>query len=109
MIFLQINQAQLKVDNLKEAMSKGAVSRKITNDLAEARRNRDQVHQSLANLLMGKALAQTSLDIAQQVRDMKIELNESCLQYVRLYRRVKEEKMVSTQTLDKKVFLFEKL
>eukprot|EP00111_Clytia_hemisphaerica_P024223 TCONS_00071375-protein len=99
----EINQAQLKVDNLKEAMSKGAVSRKITNDLAEARRTRDQVHQSLANLLMGKALAQTSLDIAQQVRDMKIELNESCSQYVRLYRRVKEEKMVSTQTLDKKL------
>lgn len=86
-------------------VSSGASSRTLVNDLAEARRNRDHVHQNLQNLLVGKALAYTSIEIAQRVHNMKVELNESCQQYVRLYKRVKEEKMIATQTLDKKVFV----
>ena len=84
-------------------LEKGAASRKVTHDLDEARRDRDQVHRKLADLLMGKALAQSSLDIAQHVYNMKTGLNEACLQYTRLYARVMEEKAIVKQTMDKKV------
>ena len=93
------------MNSLKESLSKGAGSSKIADDLNEARSVRDQAHQSLANLLIGKALVQSSLDVAQHVHDIKVGLNESCQQYTRLYSRVCDEKAIVKQTLDKKVRL----
>lgn len=84
-------------------MSRGAVSLKVANDLSEARRSRDEVHQSLVKLLIGKEMALTSFDIAVQVRDTSVELTESCVQYIRFYKRVQEEKKMTQETIEKKV------
>lgn len=99
----EVNHAQLKVEKLKEVLSRGAVCRKLNSDLAEARRNRDSVHRNLERLLIGKALVMILIDVAQQVNNTKVELSESCLQYIRLYKRVKEEKKIAEDILDKKL------
>ena len=99
----QINQAQAKVDHLKEMMNKGASSRSLSNELDMARQSRDQSHDTLVQLLVGKALVQASMDVAQHVYNIKVGLNESCQQYTRLYTRLLDEKAIVRQTMDKKV------
>lgn len=84
----------------------GAVSRKVANDLSDARRNRDEVHKNLERLLVGKALAYTSMDIAIQVKNTSVELTESCVQYIRFYRRVQEEKKMTLDIMERKVIVF---
>lgn len=79
----------------------GAVSMKVASDLTEARRNRDEVHQSLVKLLVGKELAHTSFDISEQVKS--VALTDSCVHYIRFYKRVQEEKKITQDTMDKKV------
>lgn len=103
LITIQINLAQAKVDLLKEMMNKGASSRNFADELDMARQTRDQTHDNLVQLLVGKALVQASMDVAQHVHDIKVGLDESCQQYKRLYTRLMNEKEIVKQTMDKKV------
>ena len=101
---LQINLSQAKVDQLKDMMNKGASSRNLSEELDMARQTRDQMHDNLVQLLVGKALVQASVDVAQHVYDTKVGLNESCQQYTRLYTRLLDEKKIVKETIDKKVW-----
>lgn len=87
-------------------MSLGAVSRKVANDLNDARKDRDETHKSLVKVLIGKALSQSAIVMAKQVKNAKVELAESCVQYIRFYNRMREEKNIVKETMDKKVSFF---
>ena len=93
----------MKVDHLKEMTSIGAHSTKLSHDLADARRNRDSVHTSLQKHLMSKELVRKALLVADMDKMSKCELNEACLQYLRLHRRVQEEKKIASANINKKV------
>lgn len=99
----EVDKAQKLVDHLKEMALIGANSSKLSHELADARRNRDSSHQNLVNYLVSKELVRKALDVADRDRSNKLDLNEACQQYMRLHKRVQEEKKISFLTVEKKI------